>query len=345
MKALRNCWYVAAWSDDLGRDLTVRTVLGEPVVLYRTENGDPVAMADLCPHRYAPLSMGRLVEDGVQCAYHGLVFDPSGVCRRVPGQRFIPPTARVRTYPVIDRWRWTWIWMGDPKLADKARIPEYYWNEAEGWELTRGVMPIRTNYQLAVDNLLDLSHEAYLHPRTIGSEEVAEEAKVRTERTEEGLRVTRWTQDCPTPPLWEKVRGHRGDIDRWQIIDFMPPCFVILESGSAPAGKIGPDDLRDGEITHMAMFAITPETEASCHYFWSNARNYRQDDQEVTATLRQGILNTFGEDADMLEAQQRNLERHGEPDPLDINADQAALQARRIVDHLLAEEARRNSNA
>lgn len=341
MRGLRNCWYVVAWSDDLVHALTPRTVLGEPLVLYRTQDGDPVALADLCPHRYAPLSMGTLVDDGLQCAYHGLVFNQTGACCRVPGQRAIPPGARVKAYPTVDKWRWTWIWMGDPDLADETLIPDYHWNEDGGWAMTGGVIPIKAHYQLLVDNLMDLSHEAYLHPRTIGNAAVAEEAEVKTERRESGVRVTRWTRNCPTPPLWKTVRGHTGNIDRWQIIDFIPPSFVILESGSALAGIVKPTGPRDGGVTHMAMFAITPETETSSHYFWSNARDYRQDDEAVTAALHQGILFTFQEDSDMLEAQQRNMERCIEPNPIDINADQGGLQARRIVDRLIAGEAER----
>ena len=108
--------------------------MNEPVVFYRTEDGTPVALEDRCPHRRLPLSMGKLVGDDVlQCHYHGLRFDRTGACVRVPGQDMIPATARVKTYPVVERYKWLWIWMGDPALADPAKIPDYHWFDDPNW--------------------------------------------------------------------------------------------------------------------------------------------------------------------------------------------------------------------
>jgi vanillate monooxygenase len=338
MRAPRNCWYVAAWSRDIGRALVARTILDTPVVLYRTEAGAPVALADRCPHRFAPLSKGTLQGDQLRCAYHGLVFDAAGVCRHVPGQRTIPPGTQVARYPTVERWGWVWIWMGEAAPAEPASIPDFHWNEAPDWAVTGGEMRINANYMLAVDNLLDLSHIAYLHPHTLGSDAVAEASDVTTERRDNGVRVTRWTLDAPTPPMWRTTRGHDGNIDRWQFVDFTAPSSVVLETGSAAAGKLAPDGSRIGAVTHMAMFAITPETATSTHYFWSNARNHRVGDAATTEALHNGILATFQEDAEMLEAQQRALDAPGAPPWIDLNVDQGALQARRLVAHLLAAE-------
>ena len=103
---VRNAWYVAAWSDDVGDgQLVPRTVMNEPIVLYRKADGSPAALHDRCPHRFAPLSMGKIVNgDGVQCPYHGLEFDASGACTLNPhGTKNIPPRARVRSFPAIEK--------------------------------------------------------------------------------------------------------------------------------------------------------------------------------------------------------------------------------------------------
>ena len=113
---LRNYWYVAALDEEVRDRPLGRTILGEPVVLFRTADGALHAFEDRCPHRQLPLSMGKIVGDALQCHYHGLRFDGSGKCVRVPGQDHIPQNARVRTYPVVERYRWIWIWMGDPAL-------------------------------------------------------------------------------------------------------------------------------------------------------------------------------------------------------------------------------------
>ena len=82
----------------------------------------PVALEDTCPHRFYPLSKGQLIGDAVECGYHGLQFDCSGRCQLVPGQDKIPDSAKVRSFPVVQRWGWIWIWMGDPALADEGLI-------------------------------------------------------------------------------------------------------------------------------------------------------------------------------------------------------------------------------
>ena len=94
---LRNGWYVAAWNREVTRERPLgRTLLGEPVVLYRRADGTPVALEDRCCHRHAPLSLGTVVGDDLRCGYHGLKFDGCGVCVEIPGQDRIPPDARIR---------------------------------------------------------------------------------------------------------------------------------------------------------------------------------------------------------------------------------------------------------
>ena len=96
---MRNAWYAAAWEDELiekGR-LVARPILGEPVVLFRQADGKAVALEDRCSHRFAPLSMGKVLPgDRLQCPYHGLEFDTAGACVKnphPPGN--IPARARI----------------------------------------------------------------------------------------------------------------------------------------------------------------------------------------------------------------------------------------------------------
>lgn len=126
---LKNCWYVIAWEHEIPTDgFLARTVLGEPLLVFRTSGADSTgkpggqltALEDRCCHRQAPLSKGRREGDAIRCGYHGLKFDPSGTCIDVPGLDKPPPGARVRTDPVALHNKWIFVWMGDAARAGRA---------------------------------------------------------------------------------------------------------------------------------------------------------------------------------------------------------------------------------
>ena len=331
---LRNYWYVAAMAGELGRDLLPRSVLDEPLVLFRRGDGSPVAMADTCPHRSLPLSKGELIGDRLRCAYHGLEFDGDGVCVRAPGQSAPPPGARVRTFPVVEKWRWIWIWMGDPERADANDIPDMHWNDDPDWIPVEDRLTINCHYQLLADNLIDLSHEAYVHRGTIGNDAVAETPATASVDGDTVV-VERHMENCPAPPLYTKLRGYDGNIDRMHRIEFRPPANIVIESKSAPVGAN--DDSQ--AMRYWVLNAITPETETSTHHFWSVARDFAPED-EIQKLFYEGSLRTFNEDIEVLESQQEMIARRGEKiEWVNLGADAGCVYARRIVDRLLEQEA------
>ncbi len=329
---LRNYWYVAGRSDEVGRVLLQRWILNEPVLLYRTEGGTAVAMQGNCPHRSLPLSKGRLIEDEVECGYHGLKFAPSGECTHVPALDKVPATCRVKTYPVVEMNRWVWIWMGDPALADEATIPDCRWNDDPEWSVTEGHLEIGCNYALLVDNLLDLSHTAFVHRDSIGDRSVAE-APANTEVSGNSVSVIRRLKNVPPPPYFVKLHGWNGNIDRSQHIQWTPPTFVHIVSWTAPVGTDKSDN--SNALVYRVLNGITPATERQVHHFWSIPRNFAHgaevDDQQQEENTR--ILT---QDIAILEAQQEMVNRlSGTPDSLEewvnIPADAGAIRARRIV--------------
>src|SRR5579884_1933852 len=335
---LRNYWYVAATDAEIGRKPLSRMILGEPVVIFRAEDGTPVAFEDRCPHRHLPLSMGKLVGDSVQCLYHGLRFGRDGRCVHIPGQDHIPQAAKVRTYPVVERYHWIWIWMGDPALADSAAITDFHWLDDPNWGAKSSYLHVDANWQLVVDNLLDLTHLAYVHETTIGNVALAEHAKVNVARAPNNVVVTRWIIDQEPPPTFKKVGGFTGNVDRWQIIDFTPPAFLRLDVGATATGTGAPEGKRIGGIGMRNLNAITPETETTSHYFWGQAHDFDVDNPQTTDRIFEQIKTAFLEDVAVFSAQQRNLNIFGKPPQFDINADAGALAARRILARLYAEE-------
>ena len=201
---LRNAWYIGAWVDELGDKPLARRICGDPVVLFRDGSGKAAALADRCCHRAAPLHLGSLVEAGIQCGYHGLVFDANGRCVTIPGQKLIPQDAQVRSYPTVERDQLVWLWMGDPALADPAKIVDFpYHNDTAHWPNKHAVYSIKGNYMLMVDNLMDLTHLGYLHARTVGGNPGAHvEADMKTARTSTGLKFTRWMRNSLPPPSY-----------------------------------------------------------------------------------------------------------------------------------------------
>lgn len=331
---LRNYWYVAATADELEHKLLPRTILGEAIVMYRTPSGEPVAMRDLCPHRSLPLSMGELVGDRVRCGYHGLEFRADGKCVHIPSQAQIPDMWQVEVFPLVEKWRWLWIWLGDPARADPSDIPNFYWNDDPGWTYTGGHFDIKCHYQLLVDNLLDLSHEAFVHRSTIGNAAVAE-TPVETTVRDEAVVVDRVMRNCPPPPLYQKLRSFPGNIDRSQHVEFTPPSTIVIASRSTPHGAN--DGV--GALEYRVLNGITPATQTSCHHFWSVPRNFAPD-PEVTKLFHKGSVTAFSEDIVVLEAQQAAIDR--EPKRarwLNFNVDVGGVGARRIVDKLLEREA------
>jgi phenylpropionate dioxygenase-like ring-hydroxylating dioxygenase large terminal subunit len=339
---LYNHWYVAAWSSEIERKPLARTLLNDPVVLYRTEDNRVIAMEDRCPHRQLPLSMGKLVGDKLQCHYHGFQFDPLGKCVRIPGQEAIPSSAFARTFPVVERYRWVWIWMGDPALADPDLIPDYHWMEDENWGAKGTYLHVQANWQLIVDNLLDLTHLAFVHETTIGNAAVADHAAVKVTRTPNGVLVTRWMIDKPAPPTYVKAGKFTTNVDRWQFIDFTPPAFLRLHVGANPTGTGAQDGNFAGGINMRNLNCITPESETTAHYFWAQAHDFEVGNLAVTNMLFEQVKTAFLEDVAVFEAQQKSISARPQARQVDINADAGGIQARRILSRLHREELERH---
>lgn len=340
MTFLKNTWYVAAESHEVTDGVLGRTICGAPVVLFRNKAGMPAALEDRCCHRHLPLSLGKCVGDRIQCGYHGLEFDASGTCVSVPGQSKVPPGAIVRAYPTVERHRYIWIWPGDPNNADEMLIPDYHWNDDTDWISNTGYFKVKGNHQLLVDNLLDLSHVQFVHASTLGADGVTD-APLETRRDGERIRIDRWIMDKPPPPMFATAQDFPGTVDRWQLITWTAPSHVVIDAGCANAGTGARDGDRSRGITVFSNHTITPETEKSCHYFWHHARNFRLDDDALSKTLAKAAETAFSEDVVILARQQRSIDTApADWTSIDINADAGVLQARRVVDDLIAAEAR-----
>lgn len=342
MSMIRNDWYVAAWPDEVTEKPLARRLGNEPIVLYREKNGCAVALLDRCPHRGAPLSLGEVTSQGLQCNYHGFVFGSDGKCQVIPGQDRIPTKACVKSYPLVEKDGFLWIWLGDPAKADPSKIVDYpYHRDTKTWPRKCGMIHVKGHYMLMVDNLMDLTHIGYMHKNTIGSGPANEYVKaiMHSDRTENGVKFTRWLLEHTPPATYVSAGGFKGQVDRWQEFEWVAPGNVIQYTGATDAGTGAYDqNKRDGGI-HLRIFhALTPETDTTCFYFFSTMTGFRQDDPNTCEMYHTEILRTFVEDAEFIGGQQARLSEY--PDPqIDSIHDSVRVQSRRYYQMRLAEEA------
>ncbi len=338
MQAPRNQWYCAAFGHELRDKPLGRMFLNEPVVMYRKMDGAPVAFEDRCCHRRAALSEGKIEGDNLRCGYHGFLYDPSGAAVWAPGQDRLPQGARVRAYPIIEKHRWIWIWMGEPALANAETAPAYDKYDDPKWASYDEFIPIKSNYFLVVDNLLDLSHLPFLHAATIGSPEDVN-PKLTWERGPDWVKGVRIARGL-SPSARNLQEGLDFRFDRTQIMLFEPPSQVTIDILSNEYGKEY-GDLGDRMNRRIVIYdSITPETDSSCHYFWAIARDYAVDDKKTSEIGLRATSAAFHEDQRMLEVQQRIIDLNPAAPQVDVMGDAGSMQARRIVERILEEEGR-----
>jgi phenylpropionate dioxygenase-like ring-hydroxylating dioxygenase large terminal subunit len=342
VELVRDQWYIGAYAGELAGDVLLdRRIAGEPVVLYRAADGTATALANRCVHRRYPLSEGKLDERGnLVCGYHGFTYEPSGRCVAVPAQQRVPRTARVAAFPVRERDGLVWVWVGDPAAADEARIPSLPFLDSPDWSVVRGVRLIKCRYDLLVDNLMDLSHETYLHSEWIGTPEVAETpTTTRTDEDANVVRVSRHMENVPCPPSYQpsmRAKGFDGLIDRWQDIEYHAPGLYLLHTRIAPPGApVGPDG-DDPQAAHRKIvYGITPASAGSTHDFWMVARDHEVGDPAADERGTKSQQAVLLQDAIALEVLEETLQT--EPagyQELSVNIDTGALAARRMLARL-----------
>jgi len=340
---LRNIWYVAAWSADIAAGaLFSRKLLGESIVFFREPGGTIAALADYCPHRFAPLHLGSIQPGGrLRCGYHGLEFDGHGACVHNPhGNGAIPPAANVPAYPVVERHGIVWIWLGS-RAADPALIPDFSIFDDAGDRLGRNDhIVFDANIEFVTTNLLDLSHVSFLHDGILGNAEtIAADIDVRQDGLT--LYVTREQTDVPIPALYRL--SHKPDVERgdlWRIMRWDAPGCMILDAGTTDPGAA-----RDEGSGYYGIHLLTPETATTTHYHFSSVRRASSTPASADPAVKSEIarlrrLAFEGQDAPMMAAQQhtvRDLEAQGRMlRPALLSVDAGPARYRRIMDQLLA---------
>jgi len=334
---VKNCWYASAWDHEVPDGVILsRQIANESLVIYRTATGQPTTLEDRCCHRHAPLSEGRLVGSNIQCMYHGLKFSADGRCIEIPGQDHIPDSTRVRHFATVEQHNLIWIWLGDPASADPALIPDAVGFDHPDWNMKGGYMRYEADPMLVADNAMDFSHITYVHPETFGGTDQWVTERPKVEYIPRGVRVSRWLKDVAPPPYLKRFKNHRGNIDRWSSYDFVVPGVLLLRSDMYPAGS-DLDDKSNIIFSYFASNAMTPESSESTHSFyrWGPRSN---EDPAIVDILMDAAQAGFGEDKQIIEAQQRVVRRDPNAKMSTIGVDAGVVMMRRVFQEMLRAE-------
>jgi vanillate O-demethylase monooxygenase subunit len=337
----RDAWYVAAMHDELRPgELLARTYLGQPMVLFRDEAGQPRALADRCPHRMAPLSMGKLCDGGaaIQCGYHGLRFGSDGKCSHNPhGDGRIPVVATVRAFVVRERDGILWLWPGDPAKADEGAIPDYSRvTQAVEDATIRGYLPTACDAMLLVDNIMDLSHVDFLHPNTLGGGGISAVKPVVSEPASNQVGISWLSSGEVAPHVFDSHLRRPGQpSDQWTEVTWTAPCTMLLSVGATLVGEP-----REQGAVSLNLHLATPEAPGRTHYWYWSTRQFAVS-PEANAFIKPMVENVFRhEDKPMLEAQQRSMGNatFWSLKPVLLPHDAGAVRARRKLEAMVKAE-------
>ena len=325
---IRNAWYAAALSGELPpAALFPRTILSERVVMYRTTDHQIVALADRCAHRQVPLSRGRLLGDQVQCWYHGLRYDTTGKCVEIPSQTTVPRTACVRKFPAVEKYGMIWLWMGDAQKADEAAIPNHWVCSARELAGALSYCSVNCNYLFGIDNILDISHAAFVHQKTLGSIDVAERPP-EVLISDGEVRVRRKLFKEKTPPLYANILKMEY-MDRVQEVIYWPIGNTRVDTTAHAAGDPASKVLRVYTTT-----IFTPATELSSHIFVGMHRDFDIGNTRLTEIITKEVFSTVLEDKDVAESLQGNWDPAAPM--IQIKLDGPAIAARQMLDRIHA---------
>jgi len=339
---IRNSWYVAAWSSEVDSSRPLgRTILDEPIVMFRTENGVLVALEGRCAHRRMPLSHGKIVGDTLVCCYHGLAYDSTGQCVRIPGQSAAPTNIGVRSYPVVERYGAVWLWMGDPALADETKIFNCHLLDREGTRGHKFYYYVKANYLYLNDNLSDLLHQAYLHNPSFGGNTHSLGETIPAVYDKDGQIQVHWDWDSvPVPGIFGEFGKISGPGDGWNHSTYEPPSFYINSVGFADVGTGKANSSRPqgaGKLSFTVHQLITPETARTTHFFKIVHCDWPA---ELLPKLKVFIDDVNEEDVWACEEQQR-MEDVNPASPMStIPTDKAVVEMRRILARMQQDDTR-----
>jgi len=345
MEFVKNAWYVAGWASEFGEELKRVTILEEHIVMYRMSTGDVAAMEDLCPHRFLPLSMGERIGDDVRCGYHGMTFDCTGKCIRVPGRDKVLQGADLRAYPIHERHDIVWVWMGDPALADPDDVFDLPQFHDDAWEAHQGdLLHLKSNYLNVAENLVDPAHVSFVHPTSLGNA-ASEDVPVNADIKGNPIVAWRWIRNGPPIGFFKEFGNFSGNVDRWHYYYLYTPCTAVIDFGSVETERQLAEEDRSEGLQVFAIHLMTPVTSEYTIDRWMHLRNRSTNDDAVSEKLDGLFRGAFAEDKLVLEAIQEEENRNPTRRPVRFGIDRGPMKYRKSIERLIEKEKENNQAA
>ena len=336
---IKDCWYVLDWSAEVSNELKNRMVLGQDLVYFRDQEGEVCALQNRCAHRCFPLHRSNLLEnDTIQCGYHGLIYNTSGQCVKIPSAPDKKTSGiKVQKYPVVDRAPMIWVWPGDPEKADPALIPDYDWVNTKEWGYGHGFYHLEGNYLAIHENLMDITHFSFLHGSALGTPGHAE-SKIDVSIEGSVVDNYRINHGEHVPDLHRDYMGIGfAPVSRDSHSKFMTPGFHYAYSlYQDTAGTLDGRTDYNLRILHF----ISPETQYTTNYWWMFARDFKPEDKKASQFYSDTTLDVFREDGDAIEWMEQQWANEDRPDfqETHVPADKGAVEMRRIIKRMAEEE-------
>jgi len=189
-QALAPFWYPVAFSHEITAEKPYGTrLLDERLVIYRVSDGTIIVAKDLCLHRGAPLSLGRIENDRLICPYHGVQYDRDAKCVCIPAEpnAKIPARLKLKTYSVMERYGLVWTRLVDNGTVPFPELDE--WEDPDYIQVLPDVVELKAAAGRQVEGFLDVSHFAFIHAKSFGEQDNPEVPDYAIKQTPSGFRA------------------------------------------------------------------------------------------------------------------------------------------------------------
>jgi phenylpropionate dioxygenase-like ring-hydroxylating dioxygenase large terminal subunit len=308
-------WLPVAFAEEIQDKPISAVLLGERVVVFRTSEGFR-ALKDLCIHRGAALSQGKVVGDEIICPYHGWRYDGDGQCTLIPQQppaRAIPSKACAVPYGCTEAYGIVWVRLDGTDPATLPPFPEYA--DADFKAFYSGPYEVNASMPRVVENFLDVGHLAFLHEGTLGDPSHAEISDYTVHQTDGRIFTDTISVYQPDPD--GRGMSYKSDY-----------VYEILQPNIARFTKTG----KDAAELYSMVLAVLPTGPVSSVAFVCGALNYNKQMTNEEFAERQGMI--FNEDVSVLEKQRPELLPLDLMEELHLTADRLSIAYRRYLKNL-----------